>query len=222
MTRPDPRILPGGDPTVALVLLHPRGATRDYMLEHVPLLRLPPGQRPTIICPQGVSGWLGSTSWHAGPGVSGYAAFVKEDDFGYLTKLVSGYRYVAWCGFSGGAYMAQTMAAIRGEHAITFAGTLAADFREVTGRDGNDVNPRASCDNFVGSGEQYAPYEGKVRIGGWMNRQPSYQEQVARWPSHLSWVFSGGHEIPREYDGNPIEKLVLGLFREEFLRRTNG
>lgn len=215
------RAIPGGDPTVALFLLHGRGGNPETILGKIPLLRIPASERPTLIVPEAEGGpFFSSPSWHAGPGVSGWAAWSESEDFRYLFELGMPYRYVAYCGHSGGAFMAQTMAALTGRQAITFAGTLARDFGAVVQSPKRGVDPRASCVNFVGTEEPFAPVEGKVRIGGWMNRQPSYKEQADKWSRHQTRMFEGGHEVPTTYLGRPIEQVVLRAFREEFLRRA--
>ncbi len=204
------RVIEGVDPSVALVLLHGRGGSMDTILGKLPLHQI--ADRPDIVIPEGIRGPWGATSWNADRGVSGWAAFVGSDDRGFIDELTDKYDYVAYVGHSGGAFMAQTMAAEHGRACITFAGTLGKGVTPL---------PEASCVNFVGNNEPFAPATGPVRIGG-LTRQPSYNTQARLWNRHQTRDFIGGHEVPFSYRGVPIAQVVMRLFTEEYVRRTRG
>lgn len=200
-----------GIPGHYIMLLHPLGGSIEYMERHLPIHLVPNGESPTVIICDGTAPARVSSfrSWHAGRGVVGAASWMMVDDFKHLRdverRVCTDRSYnLTYCGFSNGAYMSQTMAARTGRHCITFAGHLTKDWEPV----GN-----ARCDNFVGSDEQFAPEEGKIRIGSWLIRQEDYKTQAAKWPGgHNTVRFVGGHVIPEEVDGLPIEMHVVTLY----------
>lgn len=198
-----------GHPGHALIILHSLGTDGRFMRSQIPLDLLSWEHRPTLIYPHGVG-----KSWHAGQSILGPAARQKVDDVTHLQSVRIKHAVgmnTSYVGFSNGAYMAQTMAALTGRHAITFAGHLVREITPIGG---------AQCDNFIGTGDRTAPIEGRIRIGGWPRKQLPYREQARKWDRHTTYEFTGGHEIPARFEGETIEHVVLRLYREEIGRRV--